>query len=193
MIDRRVRRATARLAVAYAVAWPLAAGAAEIEGVTFAERGVEAGDTELALCSTALFRYRIFIKAYVGALYLPAGARGRSALDDVPKRLELHYFYKIAGDGFGKAADQLLTDNFGAETLAPMRERIDRLHSLYRDVVPGDRYALTYTPGVGTELRHNDEVLGTIEGADFARAYFSIWLGREPLNASFRDQLLDGC
>jgi hypothetical protein len=32
---------------------------------------------------------------------------------------------------------------------------------------------------------------GVIEGADFAAAYFAIWLGQKPLDRSLRDQLLN--
>ena len=42
----------------------------------------------------------------------------------------------------------------------------------------------------GLELALNEEVLGLIEGADFAKAYFSIWLGQYPLNSKFKEQLL---
>lgn len=45
-----------------------------------------------------------------------------------------------------------------------------------------DRYSLTYMPGVGTELALNDNPLGVIDGADFAAAYFRIWLGDHPID-----------
>jgi hypothetical protein len=57
-------------------------------------------------------------------------------------------------------------------------------------VKPGDRSALTYVPGHGTELSINGRSKGWVEGADFAAAYFQIWLGREPLSDSFKEQLL---
>ena len=60
----------------------------------------------------------------------------------------------------------------------------------FRDVGAGDRYALTYQPDIGTTLSLNGEPLGTIAGSDFARAYFGIWLGDEPLRKKFRDRLL---
>ncbi|MEJ2519407.1 MAG: chalcone isomerase family protein [Desulfuromonadales bacterium] len=54
----------------------------------------------------------------------------------------------------------------------------------------GDRYRLIYRPGTGTELRLNDRRLGTIPGDDFAVAYFSLWLGEQPIDKRFRDRLL---
>ncbi len=55
---------------------------------------------------------------------------------------------------------------------------------------PGDRYSLTYLPGEGTELAKNGVPLALVPGEDFARAYFGIWLGEDPLDRDLRDQLL---
>lgn len=164
--------------------------AAAIEGVDFPD-SVEVGGRTLALQGLGLLRYRWVFKAYVAGLYLEPGEPASRALEDVPKRLEILYFWGIDGRDFGPAADTILERNFDAATLDPLRGRIETLHRAYRDVQPGDRYALTYVPGLGTELSLNDRPLATIPGADFARAYFSIWLGNEPLDVSLRDQLVE--
>ncbi len=163
--------------------------AAEVEGVRFAPRFETAGVT-MVLNNAALLRYRIFIKAYVAALYIGEGVDASRVLDDVPKRLEIEYFWAIKGPDFAKAGDKGIADNVDAATLARLRPRIDRLNALYTDVKPGDRYALTYLPGVGTELALNGQRRGVIEGHDFATALFSVWLGRNALDATLRDDLL---
>ena len=168
---------------------PNVSRAAEIEGVFFPER-YDFHGTNLILNGVGLLRYRIFFKGYVSALYVGEGVTPTEVLTDVPKRLELQYFWAIAAPDFGKAADAILKDNVPASTLLRLQSRIDQLHALYEDVKPGDRYALTYIPGVGTELALNGDVKGTIEGADFAAAYFAIWLGPKPLSASLKSQLL---
>ena len=108
----------------------------------------------------------------------------------MPKRLELQYFWAIKGTAFGKAANKILEQNFSSEHLAILRARLQRLDALYENVHPGDRYSLTYLPGVGTELALNGTPKGMIEGADFAAAYFAIWLGENPLDDSLKSQLL---
>ena len=165
--------------------------AAEIEGVGF-PASVSSGKAELPLFGLGLLRYRVFFRGYVGALYLPTGSTAQAALDDVPKALELYYFWEIPGRFFGEAASDHLERVHSAERVAALRGRLDRLHSMYRDVEPGDRYRLTYEPGRGTTLSHNGQPLGTIEGADFAADYFGLWLGADPLSESFRDELLSG-
>jgi hypothetical protein len=134
----------------------------------------------------------IEFSAYVAALYIGDGAATGDALADVPKRLELSYFWSIRGADFGKAGDQILAQNVDARTLATLRPRLDRINAWYRDVKPGDRYSLTYVPGAGTELALNGSRLGIIDGTDFASAYFRTWLGDTPIDTRLRDQLL-GC
>lgn len=168
---------------------PVNSPARTIQGVAFAEL-VPAGDLPLKLHNVALLRYLKVIKAYVAALYLPEGIPPQRVLGDVPKRLEISYLVAIKGGDFGKGAEPVLRRNLAADELARLRSRIDRINAAYRDVKPGDRYAITYLPGRGTELTLNGAPLVTIEGADFAAAYFGIWLGKDPLDDRLKRDLL---
>lgn len=162
---------------------------AEIEGVHF-DKHVVVDGTPLSIRGTGLFRYLGFIKAYVGALYVEEGYPTETVLTDRAKRLEVEYFHAIKGQDFGPATNKVIAQNVDASTLARLRARIDYHNALYKDVQPGDRYSLTYTPGKGTVLALNGQPLGVIEGADFAEAVFAMWLGQKPMNKSFRQQLL---
>jgi hypothetical protein len=167
----------------------LSADAASIEGVEFADR-VRAGDRELVLSGLGLLRYRVIFRGYVAALYLAEGVAPARVLEDVPKRLELEYFWAIEGEAIRKAGEQLLARNVSPEQLAALGPRLERIGALYQNVEPGDRYSLTYLPGDGTELAKNGVPLGVIPGGDFAAAYFAIWLGDAPIDRPLREQLL---
>lgn len=167
------------------------AGAAEIEDIVFPGK-VSSGKSDLPLYGLGLLRYKVLFRGYVGGLYLPAGARADQTLDDIPKALELYYFWDIEGQFFGDAAEEILVGTHPPEYIAVLRGRLDKLNALYRDVKVGDRYRLTYQPDRGLTLSYNGKDLGTIPGADFAEAYFGIWLGDTPLNESFRDQMFKG-
>ncbi len=130
------------------------------------------------------------INVYAGALYLAPGVAPDRVLEDVPKRLVLSYFRAIQAGDFGKAALKVLADNVPEATIARLMPRIEHMHRLYENVQPGDRYELTYLPGVGTELSLNGVRKGVVEGADFASAYFSIWLGSDPINETLKEGLL---
>ena len=155
----------------------------------FAERST-VGASPLELRGVGLLRYRLLFKAYVAALYLEEETPAARALEDVPKRLEIEYFWPIAGADFGRAAEEMLRRQLGDAGLEPLRERLEGLHAAYRDVRPGDRYALSYAPGAGTTLSLNGEPLATVPGADFAAAYFGLWLADEPLDEALREELL---
>jgi hypothetical protein len=170
------------------------AGAGEIQGVNFAER-VRFADRTLQLHGTGLLRYRIFIKGYVAALYLGVSfdgeATSETVLADIPRRLEIEYFWPIRAEQFAEITLEGTARGVDPATFEQLRNRIERINALYADVEPGDRYALSYAPGVGTELALNGRRLGVIEGNDFSAALFGVWLGDESLDDSLRRQLLN--
>ena len=168
---------------------PIRAQALTIENATFAD-SITIGEKAASLRGAALLRWLKLVKVYVAALYLPERIKPSEALSDIPKRLEINYLVAIKGADFGPAAEPILARNISGAELKRLRHRIDRLNTAYRDIKPGDRYALTYQPGKGTELSWNGEPLVTIEGADFAAAYFSIWLGSKPLDNNLKKALL---
>jgi hypothetical protein len=131
-----------------------------------------------------------FIKVYVAAFYVEDDVPSGEVLSDVPKRLEIHYFHGITAEDFVRSTDLFISRNVSENELPQLRDRIDRLNSMYEDVKEGDRYALTYVPGRGTELALNGEVKGSLPGPDFAAAVFSIWLGKDPVDGSLKRQLM---
>lgn len=162
-----------------------------VENITFAD-STTIGGKPVPLRNAALLRYLKVIKAYVAALYLPEGVTAEDVLSDVPKRLEISYLVSIKGTDFDKGAAPVLERNQTPAERAGLQRRIDRINAAYKDVRPGDRYSLTYLPGRGTELALNGTPLILIEGADFAAAYFGIWLGREPIDDKLKRNLLKG-
>jgi len=170
---------------------PINAAALTVEDINFQE-SVSIDNKQIPIRGAALLRWLNIFKVYVAALYLPENGFPDDVLADIPKRLEISYFVSIPGPDFGKGAEAILERNNSPNELARLRSRIDKLNAVYRDVKPGDRYALTYVPGRGTELSYNDRPLITIEGADFAAAYFGIWLGKDPIDLEMRSRLING-
>jgi hypothetical protein len=163
--------------------------AARIEGVVFDDT-IQTQEKTLTLRGVAFLRYMVVIKAYVGAFYLDQNHETGQAFEDVPKRLELEYFHAIPASDFVKSTTIMVEKNLTPREFNALLPQLDQMNALYRDVRPGDRYAATYMPGVGTELALNGKPLGIISGFEFANAYFSIWLGENPIDKGFRDHLL---
>ena len=122
--------------------------------------------------------------------WLEEGYTVDEALSDRAKRIEIEYMRPIRGEDFGSATNKTIAKNVDSQTLERLRPQIDYHNSLYEDVQPGDRYSLTYIPGIGTELALNGEPKGTITGEEFAVAIFAMWLGPKPINKSFKQQIL---
>jgi hypothetical protein len=163
--------------------------AAQVEDVLFPDVYI-AKNVELKIRGTGLLRYMVFVKAYVGGLYLPENVSADAVLSEVPKRLEVEYFHAIKGKEFGPATRKMIAKNVDDLTFERLKPKIELYSLMYEDVKPGDRYSLTYIPGKGTELALNGEPKGTIEGSEFATALFSIWLGNKPIDESFKQQIL---
>jgi hypothetical protein len=171
------------------LASPPVAGARLIEGVYFNPR-VTASGVPMVLNGVGLKKLWQVVKVSVAALYLGDGVSPSTVLSNVPKRLEIEYFQAISAKDFVELTEKLLKQNVDPLMISRLQPRRDRLNTLYRDVQPGYRYALTYVPEKGTTLALNGVELGTIEGEDFAAAVFSMWLGPRPLSEALKGELL---
>jgi len=163
--------------------------AARINGVYFQDSATVGGNV-LQIRGAGLLKW-LFFNVYVAALYLPPDVPGRNVLEDVPKKLEFHYLTDMDAEQFTESGEPLLLKNASADELAQIRVKIDAINSMYRDVKKGERYSLTYIPGKGTELVLNGQVLGRVEGYDFAAVYYRIWLGDNPVNDELKSLLLN--
>jgi hypothetical protein len=161
----------------------------EIKEALFRD-SVRIGNDILNMRGMGQLRWLLF-KVYTAALYLPDDIPSKDVLEDVPKRMEFHYFVDITAEEFSEAAAPYLAKNVPPDQLAKISPKVDAINQLYRDVSKGDRYTLTYRPGQGTELALNGDVLGEIPGFDFAAAYYRIWLGDDPLDEDLKRALLN--
>lgn len=161
----------------------------DTDGVIFKDTA-RSGDLALPLRGTGVLNYMVFIKAYAAALYLPKEVDSAKILEDTPKRLEIEYFHRIFAPDFAAATSKSIRRNSSPALFERLKPQIEAFNALYRDVAPGDRYALSYVPGLGTTLSWNGQPLGTAHGKEIAAALFGIWLGPTPLDRGLRKRLL---
>lgn len=135
--------------------------------------------------------YRFFFNLYDAALYAPGDATAEQILDaTTPFRLQFRYLRTIDKSIVLKSADRMLEKNLSPEERSQIAERVDRINEAYTTVKDGDTSSLTYQPGRGTTLKINGEPQLTIAGEDFAKLYFRIWLGPQPISKSLKANLL---
>jgi len=166
--------------------------AAEVAGVKIDEQ-IKVGNSELVLNGAGL-RSRVFIKVYVGALYVTQKAATPAALLDAgnPRRMSMRLLRDMDADTlYGALLDGLKNNNSEAE-LAALKAPIEQFADIMKKIGnarSGDTVAIDFTgDGVGVSL--NGEARGKVAGATFGRALLKVWLGDKPVDASLKKALL---
>lgn len=146
-------------------------------------------ETSLVLQGVGLKKV-LFMRAFAAGFYLGEDVSVEDALADVPKRIEVSYFVRIPGEKLTRYTEKMMRLNMSAKEYAGISDRLKKMSEYFVDLKPGDRYALTYIPELGTQFEYNDNIIGVIEGEDFARGIFSVWIGGVPMDKHLKQQIL---
>ncbi len=132
------------------------------------------------------------IDVYVAGLYLPRRTTSSATIlgADEPQRLHMVFVRDVDRDDITKAWSEGFQKNVDKQTLRTLGARITQLNSWMKKMHERDSLTFTYLPKTGTIIEINGQRMGVIEGRDFARALFSIWLGPKPPNAKLKKGLL---
>lgn len=157
----------------------VASGAVTVAGVKIDETTTVNGQT--LVLNGAGIRKKLFIKVYVGVLYLPAKQKDAAAVlaSDTPRRMVMHFVFSV---GKGKIADAW-TEGLEANTpnaSAEVKNAFKTLSSWMEDVKDGQRIVLTYLPATGTAVEVNGKTKGTLAGKPVADAILATWIGPKP-------------
>ncbi|MFI5142516.1 MAG: chalcone isomerase family protein [Thermoanaerobaculales bacterium] len=168
----------------------LPAAAMELAGVTLPD-AVTVGGTTLKLNGMGV-RKKLWIKVYVGGLYLAAPSHDTVAIfaADAPRQMVMHFLYKEVDKAKLTGAWREGFANNSAASLPVLQARLDTFCSWWLSMKSGERAVITYVPATGTRLETNGKELGTIPGKDFADALFLVWLGDKPADAGLKEGML---
>jgi len=187
----KIRRETL-LAACLTVCLPSAAWCGELAGVTLPEQTIVEEST-LVLNGMGLREATwLNIDVYVAGLYLEAKSSDADTIlrSEGPKRIVFVFVRSVGRKKLIQEWDDSLEANVG-EDFATLADRVEMLHGWIPNAVrKGDEMSLTYLPGQGVVVEIKGEVMGTIPGADFARALFTMWLGARPPNQALKIGLL---
>jgi hypothetical protein len=76
--------------------------------------------------------------------------------------------------------------------MAAFEPRVAELERAIPDLAEGDELIFAYKPGRGLDVIVNGRPAGRIEGEDFAKAFYGIWLGQRPPGTALKRGLLGG-
>jgi len=184
-------RMAAVLTAVLIIAAPPPAAGMTIAGIDIPET-LSVGDHTLVLNGAGL-RKKLFVDAYVACLYLADHDRDpQRILDaDEPQAVIMHVASELVTRK--RLTDSLPRDlrRSTGNQLESIRSQTDQLLAMFDDeVAAGDVFRMVYLPGTGTQVWHNERLKGTIEGLEFKRALFGIWLSEQPTQPSLKLALL---
>jgi hypothetical protein len=167
------------------------ATAAVVKDVTIPDT-VEVGGRVLRLNGTGI-RSKFFVDVYAAALHVttPSPQAATLIAADEPKRMVMHFLHsKVESGKINDAWREGFQAN-AAPSLPALQERLDRFTGFFtQDLLRGDTVVFTYLPGEGTLVEVKGTLRGTIQGEDFMRALFSVWLGESPVDKGLKKGLL---
>ncbi len=148
---------------------------------------------ELILNGAGL-REKLWFDLYAAGLFLEKKNTNANYILEADKPMAMHLVIlsgllskkKMIGafrDGFENTNDEA--------TIKKLQTKIDKFISfLYEEISVSDRYDIIYTTEKGSELYKNGKLLGTIEGLEFKKALFNIWLSKDPVDDDLKDDML---
>lgn len=166
--------------------------AGTLAGVTLPDQ-VDAKGQKLVLNGLGL-RSKLFIKVYVGGLYLPAKEKSAQKIlaADAPRRMALHFIYNVSKDQMCEAWNEGLEANT-PNASAEVKKNFQTLCGWMDGVGKGQQLVLTYLPGEGTHVEISGKEKGTLPGKPTADAILATWIGPDPApGADFKKAVLGG-
>lgn len=167
----------------------------EFKGVKIPSE-INTNEVNLALKGAGV-RTFLWMNMYVGGIYLEESQNITQQLiekdEDMALRLQImsslvsnKRIIESLEEGFAKGAEN------GLESL---QSRIDQLVGFFdKEIKPGDSIELIYKKSSQsfTYVYNNGNLLGKIEGFDFKKALFGIWISDDPADEKMKQQLLSG-
>jgi long-chain acyl-CoA synthetase len=184
----------ALLVVSAAVAFPLAALAAEVAGVKLEDK-LKVGPAELVLNGAGV-RTRLVVKVYVGGLYL---TEKKTTTADVlaapgPKRVAISMLRDVGAATFNESLTEGFRNNNPPAEVEKMKPQLDEFAAIINalgEAKKGQLIALDFVPGTGTVVLVNGEAKGKpIAGDEFYRGLLRIWLGDRPADSDLKKGML---
>ena len=165
--------------------------AREVKGVNFPETVLIQGKS-CKLIGVGI-RKKLIINVYLGALYLEKPTKSATEVisSNQTKQIVMHFLYKeVTAEQLLEAWNEGFEKNAGSK-VASLKGDINRFNGFFtQSMKEGEKIVITYSPGIGAEVKIKGRVAGTIEGRAFMEALFSIWFGPSPPSKGLKEGVL---
>ncbi|MEZ4852645.1 chalcone isomerase family protein [Flavobacterium sp.] len=138
-------------------------------------------------------REKMWIDLYVGSLYLPKKSNNTAEIlsPKTPKAVKLNIV-----SGMISSSKMIAALNEGMEkstngNTAQFKDEMAKLISFFKEEISkGDDFTLVFVPGTGIVAFKNGVKKGVVEGDDFQKAFFGIWLSNNPVDKDLKKDML---
>ena len=138
-------------------------------------------------------REKLWIDLYVGGLYLTAKSSDAKAITDADQAMNIRLHIVsglITSEKMINAVDEGFEKSTG-DNVAPLADKIKTFKAAFsEEIVEGDVFDIGYYPGTGVVIFKNSKEVSTIQGLDFKKALFGIWLGDDPADDDLKEGML---
>ena len=153
---------------------------------------IEYQDTKLTLNGQGT-RVMFFVKIYESGLYLSlVNSNAEKVINEnsaMGIRLDV-ISSMLTADAMKKAIDEGFVKSTKDNT-QPIADQISQfMATLHQTIEVGDVYEFIYIPDSGIDVLRNSELLDTIAGLEFKKAFFGIWLSDDPVQKSLKKAML---
>lgn len=137
-------------------------------------------------------RTKFMMKVYVAALYLKQKSSDAQKIinADEPMAIKLQITSGMVTPDKMKAAIDEGFENSTDGNIVPIKAKIDAFTAVFKDLSNGIVYDYAYVPGKGVEIYKNGQLAATIQGLEFKKALFGIWLSDKPAQDSLKAAML---
>lgn len=168
----------------------------EVDGIKI-EKSIKVSDgdskTKLHLNGYGI-RDKMWINLYVQALYLDKKSNDPNEILNSPSTIATRLYITsnlVTRQKLIKAIEEGIEKSYKGD-LEPLRDRMHKFMSLFEGEMKTEGY-VEFIYSKNTEKTYvyaNEELLGEIDGADFRKALFGIWLEERAVDRTLKKRLL---
>lgn len=138
-------------------------------------------------------REKFFMDLYVGSLYVTKKSSDANSIMNANESMAIKLNI-ISGMITSEKMISAINEGFENSTnkkTAPLKAKIDKFKGFFKEKInKGDVFIIVYTPEDGVVVYKNGTKKGEIDGLDFKKALFGIWLCNKPADDDLKTAML---
>jgi len=140
-------------------------------------------------------RIKFFMKVYDTSLYLNSQSSNAEEILNSNEAMAIRLDVTstmVTTDAMKDALNSGLVKSTG-NNISSISKEIEQLISTFNsDVTDSDFFEFIYIPDAGTNVLKNSIYIDTIPGIEFKKAFFGIWLSKNPIQKNLKKAMLGG-